>query len=233
MPSTARIALAAGVLAVVLIVSAGPGTRFGLWGYRFGLTLVLGTAGAAFVALVAGVASIISGGSRGAAVAALLLAIGAAAGPLGVVLKARGVPMIHDISTDTDDPPLFVAVLSRRAAEDNPAAYGGPEVAAAQHRAYPDLRSVDLGDPPGRVFERAQDAVRRLGWELVASDRAAGRIEATDTTFWFGFKDDVAIRVRPQGSGSRVDVRSVSRVGKSDLGANAARIRRLLTALQG
>ena len=79
--------------------------------------------------------------------------------------------------------------------------------------------------PPDAAFERALSAVHALGWELVADDTGAGRIEATDTTFWYGFKDDVVVRIRPDGGGSRIDVRSKSRVGRSDVGANAARIR--------
>jgi len=75
---------------------------------------------------------------------------------------------------------------------------------------------------------RALAAARASGWAIVAADSAAGRIEATATTAWFGFKDDVVVRVAPEGTGSRVDVRSVSRVGKSDVGANARRIREYL-----
>src|SRR5207245_2074399 len=111
------------------------------------------------------------------------------------------------------------------------AAYGGPAVAAQQHRAYPDLRPVTLPEPPPRAFERALAVARAQGWEIVESSPAEGRIEATDTTRWFGFKDDVVVRVRPEGAGSRVDVRSLSRVGRSDVGKNAARLRAYLRAL--
>ena len=84
---------------------------------------------------------------------------------------------------------------------------------------------------PADAFKRALQAARDMGWEIVAADAAAGRIEATDTTFWFGFKDDVVIRVEADGAGSRVDLRSVSRVGVGDVGANAARIRAYLRTL--
>ena len=67
-----------------------------------------------------------------------------------------------------------------------------------------------------------------MGWEIVASDPAQGRIEATATTFWFGFKDDIVVRLAAEGTGSRVDVRSLSRIGSSDVGANAQRIRAYL-----
>ena len=82
-----------------------------------------------------------------------------------------------------------------------------------------------MQSPPDDVFDRSEQVVQGLGWEVVNADRAAGRIEATDTTFWFGFKDDVVVRIRPADNGSRVDLRSVSRVGGGDIGANAARIR--------
>jgi uncharacterized protein (DUF1499 family) len=90
---------------------------------------------------------------------------------------------------------------------------------------------VTLSDPPARAFERALAVARAQGWEIVAAVPAEGRIEATDTTRFFGFKDDIVIRVKAEGAGSRVDVRSLSRVGKSDVGKNASRIRAYLRAL--
>ena len=131
-----------------------------------------------------------------------------------------------------EDPPAFVAVLPLRADAPNPPDYD-PEIASEQREAYPDLGPIILNDPPAATFERALGAVEALGWELVADDAAAGRIEATDTTFWYGFKDDVVVRIRPDGSGSRVDVRSKSRVGRGDVGANAARIRTFRERLTG
>ena len=168
-----------------------------------------------------------------ARVAALALLAGLGRAPAAdVPAKAGEVrPPIHDIGTDTDNPPAFVAVLGRRHDASNPVEYGGPEIAAQQHQAYPDLRPVTLSDPPARAFERALEAARGQGWEIVASVPADGRIEATDTTRFFGFKDDVVVRVKPEGAGSRVDVRSLSRVGKSDVGKNASRIRAYLRAL--
>jgi uncharacterized protein (DUF1499 family) len=97
---------------------------------------------------------------------------------------------------------------------------------------YPDLGPARFTAPPDRVFARAVDIARDLGWEIVATAPAEGRLEATDRTRWFGFRDDVVVRVRPDGAGSRVDVRSVSRVGRSDLGTNARRIRGFMDALR-
>ena len=136
---------------------------------------------------------------------------------------ARSVPPIHDVTTDTTNPPEFVAVLPLRANAPNSVEYD-PTIAPQQLDAYPDVQPIMLDDPPDLAFARAQAAVAALGWQVVAEDAAAGRIEATDTTFWYGFKDDVVVRVRPEGNGSRIDIRSVSRVGRSDVGANAARI---------
>jgi uncharacterized protein (DUF1499 family) len=143
------------------------------------------------------------------------------------------VPRIHDITTDTDHPPAFVAVLPLRATAPNTTDYGGPEVAAQQRSAYPDIQPALLELPPTQAFQRALAAARAMGWTIVAADSTAGRIEATATTFWYGFKDDVVIRLTPSDRGTRVDVRSESRVGGSDIGTNARRIRVYLTKLRG
>jgi uncharacterized protein (DUF1499 family) len=141
-------------------------------------------------------------------------------------------PPIHDITTDMQDPPQYVAVLPLRANAPNATDYGGERIAAQQRQAYPDLEPAILSVPPPEAFERALAAAQEMGWDLVEADATAGRIEATDTTFWFGFKDDVVIRVKPMDGDSRVDVRSLSRVGGGDAGTNAKRIRAYLDALK-
>ena len=162
---------------------------------------------------------------------ALLVAAGTAFLPWRWKQIAGSVPPIHDITTDTQDPPPFVEILPLRANAKNSAEYGGDSVAALQRKGYPDLAPATFPQPVGEMFSRARAAVGTMGWELVAADSASGRLEATATTKWFGFKDDVVVRVRPEGTGSRVDVRSVSRVGGSDVGTNAARIRAFLARL--
>ena len=169
---------------------------------------------------------------RGTALAAVSLLVGV----VFVAVPARfrmgpQAPPIHDITTDTQDPPAYVAVLPLRANAPNTTVYGGDKIASQQRAAYPDLQPLMLKVPPAQAFERALATLRKMGWDLVEADAAAGRIEATDTTFWFGFKDDVVIRVRPADGGSRVDVRSLSRVGGGDAGTNAKRIRAFLAAL--
>src|SRR5260221_4041 len=158
-----------------------------------------------------------------------MVAIGSLA---AIAWKGSRVPAIHDITTDTIQPPPFLAILPLRAGALNPVDYGGPDVAAKQQQAYPDIGPLVLNVPPARAFNRALAAAKAKGWDIIASDPAGGRIEATDTTFWFGFKDDVVVRVTPQPTGSRVDIRSLSRVGGGDLGANAARIRTFLASVK-
>ncbi len=144
---------------------------------------------------------------------------------------AQNVPAIHDITTDTENPPAFVSILPLRTDAANPAEYGGPEIAAKQKAAYPDLASAMLPLPPPPAFEQALRTAREMGWTIIDSNPGEGRIEATDMTFWFGFKDDIVIRITQADQGSRIDVRSLSRVGRSDVGTNAKRIRKYLKRL--
>jgi uncharacterized protein (DUF1499 family) len=215
----------------------------GAFGYRSELVplttafalLAGGTLAGAVAALVSAVGLVGSlgrGWRRGVTLGASGLAISVVTFglPARQIVTARGLPAIHDITTDTADAPVFVAVLPLRADALNAAEYD-PSLAAAQRGAYPELTPLVLEAPPSEVFARVLAAVESMGWTLVAADDGAGRIEATDTTFWFGFKDDVVVRLRPAGAGTRVDVRSVSRVGVGDVGANAARIRALLRRL--
>ena len=231
----AILALLVAVAGLAILLIAGPGTRMGWWTFRTGLGLLRYAAYGGLAGLVLAVAAIVVGLLFGGrvllAVVAALAGLAAFAPPWLMMRTARTVPPIHDITTDTADPPRFVAIVPLRKDALNPIEYGGPEVAAQQQRAYPDIRTATLPDPPARAFERALAAARAQGWQIVESAPAEGRIEATDTTRWFGFKDDVVIRVRTAESGSRVDVRSLSRVGKSDVGKNAARIRAYLQAL--
>lgn len=127
-------------------------------------------------------------------------------------------PSIHDITTDTVDPPQFVALLSRRGSRASPPEYDGPRAASEQRRAYPDIQPLVLGVPASQAFDAAVAAARQMGWEIAASDRAAGRVEAIATTRLLRFKDDVVIRVRDAGEGACIDVRSKSRIGVGDIG---------------
>ena len=232
-----RLAVSLGLVSLLALVAAGPLHHLGLVGLAGAFRMLKWAVYGALATLVLAIVAIISAARRrsgtSAAVTALVFSL-IALGSIGALAwKASRVPAIHDITTDTLQPPPFRVVLPLRAGALNPVEYGGPQVAAMQHMAYPDIAPLDLNLPPAPAFDRALAAARTMGWDLVASDPASGRIEATDTTFWFGFKDDVVIRVTPQPNGSRVDVRSLSRVGGGDIGANAARIRRYLKTLKG
>ena len=98
---------------------------------------------------------------------------------------------------------------------------------------YPDVKPLNLSEPPNAVFDKAVQVLTDMGLEVVSANSETHTVEATETTFWFGFKDDVVVRIKPSETGSVVDVRSVSRVGRSDLGANAKRIQEILKRLGG
>lgn len=233
----ALVAVILAILAALLLVLAGPGVRFGLWEYGTGFlmmrwALFLGIAAAALALLLL----IMPGTRQGRVVAlslALVVGLGAAWFPWHNYQTVQALPFIHDITTDPDDPPRFVDVAPLRADAPNPVAYPGEETAAQQRAAYPDIQPLEVGLPSREAFDRALQTARDQGWEIVAAEPGEGRIEATATTFWFGFKDDVVIRITPSDSGSRLDVRSKSRVGRSDVGTNAARIRDFLADFQG
>ena len=228
--AAAGFALAIGAVCAVAALSAGPGYRMQLWSLSDGFTLLrwstLGAiAGAVVALLVLGLTWLVRvPRGRALAGASLVLNLLVAAPPLYLYRQAQGLPKIHDISTDTADPPAFVAVLPLRQGARNPVDYR-VETAAQQRLGYPDIVPLRLDAPPAEAFVRAERAARAMGWEVVAVVPEALRIEATATTLLFGFKDDIVIRIRPQGQGSLVDVRSLSRIGGSDVGANAARIR--------
>lgn len=225
------------VISVLISIIAGLGTRF-QWLY-FGVGLeMLGVS--AIVGLVAAVISIIGlfavfftsvNKAMYLCVLALTISIPVAAFPLYMRYEIK-VPPIHDITTDMTNPPGFVSVLPLRENAYNKPEYGGPDVAAQQIKAYPDVKTLALNMPPDKAFSKALDVAKNMDWEIVAAETKEGRIEATATTFWMGFKDDIVIRVMAYNKMSNIDIRSVSRVGKSDLGANAKRIRIFLKEMQ-
>lgn len=226
------------ILSVVVLIGAGAGYRFGWWGYRVGFLLLLVAMIAGIAALGIAVTGIYTGlrdqgalGTLSINLVILVLSTAAVIFPASWLWKAFTVPPIHDITTDTQNPPQFTAIKPFRTKATNSTEYGGPEIAAQQHQAYPDIAPLMLPAPPAQVVSLAQATVQDMGWKIVAADATTHRIEATDTTLWFGFKDDIVIRITAQDNGSRIDVRSLSRVGRSDLGANARRINAFLHAL--
>ncbi|HJU04913.1 MAG TPA: DUF1499 domain-containing protein [Nitrospiraceae bacterium] len=232
------------VASALAAIFAGLGSRWDWWHFRTGfqiLTVAAYGGLAAVVVSVMGALAALSQRSRRHMITALIgLGIGAITVWIPWQLKqtARRVPAIHDLTTDTAMPPVFVAILPLRKEAPNSSDYGGPEIAEQQRSAYPSLGPLVLDIAPVEAFKEALAAAREMGWEIVDTHAETGRIEATDTTFWFGFKDDIVVRVAPGTDStpakqtSRIDVRSVSRVGKSDVGANAKRIRTYLNKIR-
>jgi len=226
------------LVAALLLVMAGFGTRLGLWHFRTGFDILRYGSYCGVAAALTALAGIVTS-IRGRRLLGLLMALIALAGgtisyaiPFTWKLNAGKLPRIHDITTDTTNPPRFVAILPLRKGAPNPPEYGGAEIAVKQLQAYPDIKTLVLGLPPVQAFALALDTARSMGWEIVAAVPGEGSIEATDTTFWFGFKDDIVVRITPAGERSLIDVRSVSRVGISDVGTNARRIRDFLKRLE-
>ena len=228
------------MIAVVLLAVGPIGWRAGWWHFRFAfLNLMPWAAYFGMAALVVSALTLLLGRSRiewrGIGVAILAFAVGGliAYVPWHYDQIRRTVPPIHDITTDPDNPPVFVAVVPLREAEGgNPIAYDGTKIAEQQRRAYPDIVPLTLALAPSAAFNRALDTAQRMGWTIVASDDAVGLIEASDRSRWFGFVDDIVIRITPSGSGSRIDLRSSSRLGRSDFGVNAARVEAYLSELR-
>ena len=214
------LAIALGPLAIQAgLLSAFSGFRFFLVGGLCGLlALALGLFGLWRTRAAAGREGrgrALRGALLGAVILAVIVSAAGAAGDL---------PRINDITTDPNDPPLFThaAQLPDNAGRD--LAYPGASFAEQQHAGYPDLASTRIGAAPADVFARAIAAAQALGWEITFQDPAAGVFEATQTSRIFRFVDDISVRLRPDGDVTLVDVRSKSRVGRGDMGANAKRI---------
>lgn len=224
---------------LLIAVSAGHKLGFlGSWQAAFG-ALALGGLALLVALITAGLGLLRSRGSAGAAsgpatwlafVAAVLLT-----GFNVTRMSSMGGPPIHDITTDLENPPMFVAAIPVREAAGaaNPPMYFAAENAPLQAKAYPDIGTIVLATSAAEAFAKAETAAQALGWEIIAAVPEEGRIEATATTAWIGFKDDVVIRVTGTGTESRVDLRSKSRVGKGDAGLNAQRIRAFRDEITG
>lgn len=219
--------LALGV--AVAIAASGFGARFNVWDFSVGFAMLAYAAYTGYavgaIALVLLLIPATRRGGAGVLSVALVFAVAAAAVPTVWRYQARGLPPINDITTDFDNPPQYIAIVPLRASSPVSAAYGGEATAQAQRTSYPDIAPVMLKASPAQAFAKALAIAREMGWTIVASDEQTGRIEAVATTIWFGFHDDVVIRVSPAPEGSRVDIRSHSRVGRGDIGANARRVR--------
>ncbi|MGV3517452.1 DUF1499 domain-containing protein [Luteitalea sp.] len=242
MPAAPRfiLALAAALVSgsLGLLAISGPGYTAGYWSLPGGFLLLRAAAAGGLAGGLLGLTSLwwrrmLTRGAWLTLAAILAGAMVASAVPAGWARTGRTVPPIHDITTDTEDPPQFVDVLPLRAGAMNPPEYGGPAVAAQQRAAWPDLGPLETPVPRAEVHAAARAAIARAGWQLVGDDAEAGRLEAVATTRWFRFKDDIVVRLRDRAEGgTRVDMRSKSRIGRSDLGTNARRVTTYLADLR-
>lgn len=239
-------ALALSLGAVVAALVAGLGTGAGWWPYGAGLGALRY---ALYAAVAGGLLAIVAwfvGRKTGARMMvvnslALVSAVAFTAYLGKQIVAAKSVPAIHEASTDLDDLPAFAALPLRSDHLETIPDRGRPELAAmapldrwkALHRdAYADLQPLRLAQPPAEVLRRAEELARGRGWSVARVDPQAGTLEATATTLFFRFKDDVVVRARSTAGGTSLDVRSISRVGGSDVGVNAERIRSFLSDLQ-
>ncbi len=232
--------VAFGVAATIAV--AGPGTRLGLWEYGAGISIIRNMALPSMIAVGLAILAFIASLFMARNLAPLMsIAIAAATVAAIVPLKfEQGVnanPFIHDITTDVENPPeiLVAADLPRK----NPAAYLGADpapnsemtVAEAQRNAFPDIQPIIVDMKVDEAADISSAIIGAMNMEILkesTTDEGA-IIEATYTSFWFGFVDDFIIRIRPREGKTRIDVRSKSRVGVSDLGANARRVRDFLS----
>ncbi|WOH83751.1 DUF1499 domain-containing protein [Bradyrhizobium sp. BEA-2-5] len=230
------------IFSVVAVVVSILIVRFGFLEVKPALATFFGALGLAGLSILLGLAAfaaIWQNGTRGMGRILLALVIDAAilAYPAYLIYQYRKLPSIYDITTDPIDPPRFDAMARLRTGEGtNTAVYAGLYSAEQQRAAYPDIETVELETPVDRAYELTLRLVNRRKW-IVIDERAPqpprriGRIEAVARTPIMGFREDVSIRVVPDGDDSRVDMRSASRNFDSDLGSNAARIKKFIEDL--
>ena len=247
-----RIALALAAILPLFFIIAALGTRWGWWDVNVGIKLLPASVGVKLIALTlcAGVISLLltllcRRKAKGIFVSALaiLIPVGALVSLGAVKSKFERLPAIHDITTDTQNVPTFSKTIMDLRAQTkgvNSVEYVGKKdqrdaelYSVLQTRAYPQIRPLVLSAKPEQAFGQALATASQSGWTIHTEDIEAGVIEATDTSFWYGFKDDIVIRIHAgEGGGTIIDIRSVSRVGQSDLGANAARILEFIKSLK-
>ncbi|MEX0905067.1 MAG: DUF1499 domain-containing protein [Balneolaceae bacterium] len=225
------------VVATLVFILSGYGYQWGIWSLGTGFTLLTNSAYAAIGLLLANTIMLFFlKNADMKPVTLVLIGVVCTATVAGVAFywqnEARKAPPIHDISTDLENPPEFIEMIPLRADAPNPPEYAGEETAEIQRENYPDIATVWFSAPNEEVFNAAVAVVEERGWELVNSDAEEGIIEATEKLAWFGFKDDVVLRIGTDDDGTRVDMRSKSRIGRGDVGVNAKRIMRFFEDLE-
>ncbi len=238
----AWISLGVGIAAALLLALSGYGYQWNWWGLGTAFTWLLPGSGILgligfSLALFLGFTRRNNPKTRGAGITfvGVVLSI-AVMSTLGYwFTEAQKYPPIHDISTDIDNPPEFRNIVPLRADAPNDTTYGDQKKADIQRKTYPDVKTLYLEQEYGKAFDRALAAAEEMPWEeIVTNDKDSGIIEAYDKLPWFGFVDDVVIRIdTAETAGStKIDVRSVSRIGRSDIGVNAERIRDYLNTVK-
>lgn len=235
-----RLVVAGLIVALVsaaAMVFSGLGYRMDLFHFRTGFAILRWAFWFALAGAMLSLAGLVMTAGKPvrflvAALAGIAIGFGAAYVPWTLKRTADVLPFIHDISTDTDNPPEFIAAAKLRKPTDHPVTYDGKEVADLQKKAYPDLVSYMTAAPADKVFGAAKAVIASMGMQLADADPAQGRIEANQTSLLYGFTDDMVVRIVAGADGTKVDVRSKSRVGRSDLGQNAKRIRVFLQKLK-
>ena len=235
---TALLGLGLAVVAGLVLIIAGPGYRYGWWPLDRGFSMVgygllLGLA-AISLSVAALMLSwyVVSTRGRIYGLAGLIVALVVAYVPYHWYLLERDSPPIHDIVTDTDRPLAFDRLAAARGAGENSVAYGGADVARLQHEAYPTIAPLISERSPSDAFAAVMEVVSDANWDVANVDTDAMTVEATDRSFWFGLREDIILKVTPAGAGSRIDMRSQSRIRISDAGTNARRVMQVLEALR-
>jgi hypothetical protein len=242
----ARWAMRVAWFSVVVVLIGGIAHRFLGLPTPVALNLFYGAMAGALLALVLASIAVVRiwiKGRSGAfnAGVAVCVALGLLAWPISLARMASGLPTINDVTTDTANPPTLGVMANVRGLGASPAKYPGERFAELQRAAYPDLRTFVVDRPAEEVFDLATQAIRGrrgLGWKIVSEQppqlrpARAGLIEANEKSMIFGFVDDIVVRVAGDEKSARVDVRSLSRYGRHDLGTNAARVRKFIRELQ-
>ena len=233
---TGTVLLIAAIFAALAIGLMMFGARFGLWepivGFRLVRTYMNPVAFAVIGFGVAGLVYQLAVRSHEGAVkagTASLIGLGLLAPMIFEQIKPSvHFPPIHDITTNTSNPPIFITLDDHRPGAKNTLVYGGPEVAALQRKAFPDIKPIQSTKPALDAFSEALRVAKSMGWEIVAQDPDHFRFEATARTPVYRFVDDVVVTVSSVDGESRIDIRSVSRIGRGDRGVNAMRIRKFI-----
>jgi hypothetical protein len=246
----ARLSFAGFAIAWIVALAASFGTRLGWWALQTGLLALLPALAAGAIGFLCGVAWVWSALARNDSTGARWGVIGLLGSAIAIGIPLNDMrlslisPPIHDISTDIEYAPAFQTLLPLRAGAPNGPDYDGPKaivyegkkttVSALQKKYYEDVIPFIVFGKPLAIFWRGLNAANAMGWHVVSFDPKTLRIEATESSFWFGLTDDIVIRVKPAGKlGARLDIRSKSRIGQNDRGANAERIRAYIKRLKG